>query len=199
MPDADPPAVVRPPNAAPPARVAELIAQFEQQRAAYRAGTYNESQLRVDFLNPTLGALGWDVHNAAGEIEARGDSVQQGPLHRFAAELRRKRRTETADESFAFDDPWTCFPVVNGTDLLQLPIQRSLLSDEPIRSNNGQLVTLVQHMLDLHKRLPELKSAHDRTITQRQIEATDREIDRLVYELYELTDEEIGIVEGRGG
>ena len=31
---------------------------------------------------------------------------------------------------------------------------------------------------------------------QRQIEATDREIDRLVYELYGLTDDEIAIVEG---
>ena len=29
----------------------------------------------------------------------------------------------------------------------------------------------------------------------RQIEATDRQIDRLVYELYGLTEEEIGIVE----
>ena len=32
---------------------------------------------------------------------------------------------------------------------------------------------------------------------QRQIEATDEEIDALVYELYGLTDEEIAIVEGR--
>jgi hypothetical protein len=31
--------------------------------------------------------------------------------------------------------------------------------------------------------------------TQRQIDATDKEIDRLVYELYGLTDEEIRIVE----
>ena len=30
---------------------------------------------------------------------------------------------------------------------------------------------------------------------QRQIDATDRQIDQLVYELYELTDEEIKIVE----
>ena len=37
---------------------------------------------------------------------------------------------------------------------------------------------------------------HDQTRLQRQIEATDREIDRLVYDLYELTDEEIAIVEG---
>ena len=31
--------------------------------------------------------------------------------------------------------------------------------------------------------------------TQRQIDATDRQIDRFVYELYDLTDEEIKIVE----
>ena len=34
---------------------------------------------------------------------------------------------------------------------------------------------------------------------QRQIDATDRQIDRLVYELYGLTEEEIGIVEGAKG
>jgi len=33
-------------------------------------------------------------------------------------------------------------------------------------------------------------------VLQRQIEATDRQIDQLVYALYELTAEEIGIVEG---
>ena len=33
------------------------------------------------------------------------------------------------------------------------------------------------------------------TLPQRAIEATDREIDRLVYELYGLTEEEIRIVE----
>jgi hypothetical protein len=46
-----------------------------------------------------------------------------------------------------------------------------------------------------HKRLPEAKTDHDKTVIQRQIAATDREIDRLVYELYGLTEEEIKIVE----
>ena len=32
---------------------------------------------------------------------------------------------------------------------------------------------------------------------QRQIDGTDREIDRLVYELYGLTKDEIAIVEGK--
>ncbi len=35
----------------------------------------------------------------------------------------------------------------------------------------------------------------NKTAIQRQIDATDRQIDRLVYELYDLTDEEIRIVE----
>ena len=40
----------------------------------------------------------------------------------------------------------------------------------------------------------EMAAGH--TIPRRQIAATDRQINRLVYELYVLTDEEIGIVEG---
>jgi hypothetical protein len=39
------------------------------------------------------------------------------------------------------------------------------------------------------------KTPTDKTAIQRQIDATDREIDQLVYELYGLTDEEIRIVE----
>jgi hypothetical protein len=42
------------------------------------------------------------------------------------------------------------------------------------------------------------KTEHDKTALQRQIDATDRQIDRLVYELYELMGEEIRIVEGKG-
>ena len=37
----------------------------------------------------------------------------------------------------------------------------------------------------------------DKKLYQRQIEATDAEIDALVYELYGLTEEEIAMVEGR--
>ena len=43
--------------------------------------------------------------------------------------------------------------------------------------------------------MPSAKTAHEKTILQRHIDATDREIDRLVYELYGLTEEEISIVE----
>ena len=39
------------------------------------------------------------------------------------------------------------------------------------------------------------KTAHDKKLIQRQIDATDKWINQLVYELYSLPDEEIRIVE----
>jgi hypothetical protein len=57
------------------------------------------------------------------------------------------------------------------------------------------MVSLVERMLDLHKRLAETKTGHEKTLLQRQIEATDKQIDALVYELYGLTEEEIRIIE----
>jgi hypothetical protein len=52
------------------------------------------------------------------------------------------------------------------------------------------MVSLMQTMLDLHKQLADAKAEHERTMLKRQIEATDRQIDALVYELYGLTEEE---------
>jgi hypothetical protein len=52
-------------------------------------------------------------------------------------------------------------------------------------------------MLDLHKRLAQATHPDDKTRLQRQIDATDREIDQLVHDLYGLTEDEIAIVEGR--
>jgi len=59
------------------------------------------------------------------------------------------------------------------------------------------MVALVTQMLDLNKRLQDASLDHEKTLLQRQIEATDTAIDKLVYELYGLTEEEIKIVEGK--
>jgi len=57
------------------------------------------------------------------------------------------------------------------------------------------MVELVEQMLGLHERLAGAKIERERTVIGHQISATDRQIDRLVYELYSLTDDEIRIVE----
>jgi len=49
--------------------------------------------------------------------------------------------------------------------------------------------------VDLHNQLSAAKTPSDQTAIQHQIDATDRQIDQLVYELYGLTDDEIRIVE----
>jgi hypothetical protein len=54
----------------------------------------------------------------------------------------------------------------------------------------------VEAMLKLHEDLPKAKTPHEQESLQRQIAATDNQIDQLVYELYGLTKEEIEIVEG---
>ena len=43
--------------------------------------------------------------------------------------------------------------------------------------------------------MPISKAGHDKTVLQRQVDAADNQIDNLVYELYDLTEEEIKIVE----
>jgi hypothetical protein len=55
------------------------------------------------------------------------------------------------------------------------------------------MVALVERMMDLHQKLAAATIPGDRELYQRQIEATDQEIDTLVYELYGLAEEEIAI------
>jgi len=60
---------------------------------------------------------------------------------------------------------------------------------------HSRMVALVDQLLALHKQLADAKTPHDKNAIQRQIDAADHQIDRLVYELYGLTEEEIAIVE----
>jgi hypothetical protein len=61
------------------------------------------------------------------------------------------------------------------------------------KARHDKLVSLVERMLELHKRSPRLPQEQE--MVKREIESTDGRIDRLVYELYGLSEEEIRIVE----
>ena len=63
----------------------------------------------------------------------------------------------------------------------------------PNKAWHDKLVSLVERMFELHKRSPRLPQE----LVKREIESTDKGIDRLVYELYGLSPEEIRIVEGK--
>lgn len=63
------------------------------------------------------------------------------------------------------------------------------------KSQHDTLVTHVERMLKLQADLAAAKSPDAQTRLQRDIAATDRAIDRLVYQLYGLTAEEVALVE----
>ncbi len=63
-------------------------------------------------------------------------------------------------------------------------------------ARHDRMVGLVERMLDAQRKLAGAAVPAERDLYRRQVEATDRAIDALVYALYGLTDEEIRVVEG---
>ena len=61
-----------------------------------------------------------------------------------------------------------------------------------------QRVQLVDQMLEAKKQLAAARSEGDKNFYESKCATLDRQIDQLVYELYDLTPEEIAIVEGSG-
>ena len=60
-----------------PNALVELIERFERNREAYFAAPYNETQVRIQFLDPLFTLLGWDVENKAGYSELYKDVVHE--------------------------------------------------------------------------------------------------------------------------
>ena len=79
----------------------------------------------------------------------------------------------------------------------QLPIRTINFNDPTDKVRHDRMVQLVEQMLTLHKELLKTRTDHEQNLIKRRIEATDRQIDTLVYELYGLTDDEIATVENK--
>ncbi|MEI7833462.1 MAG: N-6 DNA methylase [bacterium] len=88
------------------------------------------------------------------------------------------------------------FPKIKGTYLKKYPIRTIDFTNPADVASHERMMALVERMLDLNKKLAAVNTSQEKTVLRRQIEATDKQIDALVYELYGLTEEEIGIVEG---
>ena len=57
------------------------------------------------------------------------------------------------------------------------------------------MASLVETIMELRRQLVAARRPADKTLLARQIDATNRQIDRAVYRLYGLTDKEIAIIE----
>ena len=162
-----------------PSTVLQLVERFDTHRDHYTSTNYNEAQVRREFIDPLFQALGWDVQNTKGYAQPFKEVIHEDAIR-------------VAGVTKAPEDH---FPQVTIRDVFALPLGtvRPSLPHEVCR--DGKMLSLVQRMLDLHKRAQAAETEHERGVFQRQIAATDQKIDRLVYDFYGLGKEEIAIVE----
>jgi hypothetical protein len=77
----------------------------------------------------------------------------------------------------------------------QLPIRTINFDDPTEKVQHNKLVALVESMLELQKKYHDAKMEGDKVLYERQIKIVDAQIDRLVYDLYGLTEGEVKVVE----
>ncbi|MFA4947624.1 MAG: N-6 DNA methylase [Candidatus Krumholzibacteriia bacterium] len=87
------------------------------------------------------------------------------------------------------------FPKIVLKETRSLPVPLVNMTAPSENAMYDKMLSLVQRILGLHKTLIMATTEQKKIMIGRQIISTDHEIDRLVYELYDLTEEEIRIVE----
>ena len=63
-----------------PASVLELVARFDLHSETYKQQTYNETQVRREFIDPLFKSLGWDIDNEGGYAEAYKDVIHEDAI-----------------------------------------------------------------------------------------------------------------------
>lgn len=78
-----------------------------------------------------------------------------------------------------------------------LPIRTVNFNNLSEKALHDKLVSLVDRMLELHKKKNSLPPSAEREKIEREIAVTDEKIDDIVYGLYGVTNEERRIIEGK--
>ena len=112
-------------------------------------------------------------------------SPRDGTDVRYVVGLLNSRLMRYVYSQTVLESRQRAFPQVKVRSLRELPVRAIDRADARDVALHDQLVCLVQQMLDLHKA----------TAVGRQASVTDGRIDQLVYELYDLTPDEIRTVE----
>ncbi|MDR3109604.1 MAG: Eco57I restriction-modification methylase domain-containing protein, partial [Planctomycetaceae bacterium] len=89
------------------------------------------------------------------------------------------------------------FPEIVSYQLKTLPIPNLDISKKSDKSTHDKLITMVDNMLELKRREKNEQNQHTKTMIARQITALDKDIDKFVYALYDLTKDEISVVENK--
>jgi hypothetical protein len=89
----------------------------------------------------------------------------------------------------------TLYPWFPKEHLANFPIRPIEFTRAPSKSLHDRIVSAVEQMLTLHGQLDHANTPQEKTSLKRQIDAKDSQIDRLVYDLYGLTQSDIEIIE----
>jgi type I restriction-modification system DNA methylase subunit len=146
-----------------------------------RLGAYYDTEHKY-FVNVTTGGFG--VTMASGACDLRYIS---GLLNSRLLDWMIKHLSTTFHGGYF---------AANKQFLARLPIRVLDLNDRNDKTRHDRVVLLVDSMQTLHKQLRTTKSSAEKEVLQRQIDTTDAEINRMVYALYGLTDDDMAIVEG---
>ncbi len=88
------------------------------------------------------------------------------------------------------------FSEIGARQVAQLPIKKLDLTEEKDKKLHDEITSLASLMLDLQKELQEIEDNTDKHARLKtEIEKLDAKIDRAIYKLYDLTDEEITTIE----
>jgi hypothetical protein len=99
----------------------------------------------------------------------------------------------------AFFQKGNVFPEVRIYSLNRLPVRALDFSGDADRALHEEVTQLVEQMLLARPRAAAARSVREQDIQQNKCLTLDRQIDRLVYELYDLTDEEKEVIDAAAG
>ncbi len=85
-------------------KIRELVEKFEEYKNTYKSATYNETQVRNEFINPFWEALGWDIYNKENCPPSRFQVI-----HEATIKQRKGSKKERVDYKFQRETNKTFF------------------------------------------------------------------------------------------
>ncbi|MHC5724486.1 MAG: type I restriction endonuclease, partial [Nostoc sp.] len=78
-----------------PSSIIQLITHFHSSIDSYRAGSLNETQTRIEFIDPFFAALGWDIRN-----EQQTSDIYKDVVHEDSLKITDAKKAKAPDYSF---------------------------------------------------------------------------------------------------
>lgn len=192
--------------------IAALVERFHDQKDYYKRSDYHEKHTRIDYIDPFFEVLGWDMNNKQGAWEAYREVIHEDKLKISGV-------TKAPDYSFRLHGGQRLFFVE--AKKLSILVKNDTAPAFQVRLYGWNAKLPLSVVTDFEEfaiydctkkpsRIDKASTARVNYFTyadyidkfdfffeniQKRIQYTDEKINALVYQHYELTKEEIKIVE----